>query len=393
MPKPDRIVVVGASLAGVRAAEELRRLGFDGDLAVVGAESHLPYDRPPLSKQVLAGTWEPDKTRLRVDPAVSDSLRLGVRATRLDTAEHVVELDTGERLPFDGLVIATGAAPRSLPGTEGMEGAFVLRTLDDCTALRHALDRQPKVAVIGAGFIGSEVAASCRARGLETTVIEALDLPLIRILGPTMGEVCAAVHRDHGTSLKLGVGVQGLEGGKRVQRVRLADGTAVEADVVVVGIGVAPVVDWLEGSGLVLDNGVLCDSTLRAEGVPDGSVVAAGDVARWFHPGFDEVMRIEHWTNAAEQGAYAAASLLGMEDGPFAAVPYFWSDQYDVKIQFVGRATAADELTVEEGSLEERRFVAAYRRGDRLVGALSMNMPARIMAWRANVAAEADSVR
>jgi NADPH-dependent 2,4-dienoyl-CoA reductase/sulfur reductase-like enzyme len=202
-----------------------------------------------------------------------------------------------------------------------------------------------------------------------------------------MGEVCAAVHRDHGTALRLGVGVQALEGGKRVQRVRLADGTAVEADVVVVGIGVAPVVDWLDGSGLVIDNGVVCDPYCRAEGVPDGSVLAAGDVARWFHPGFDELMRVEHWTNAAEQGAYAALSLLGKADGPFNPVPYFWSDQYDVKIQFVGRATATDEVAVEEGSLEDRRFVVSYRRGDRLVGALSMNMPARIMAWRSQVAA------
>jgi NADPH-dependent 2,4-dienoyl-CoA reductase/sulfur reductase-like enzyme len=383
----DRVVVVGASLAGVRAAEELRRQGFDGDLTVVGAETHLPYDRPPLSKQVLAGAWDPEKARLRVDPAVADDLRLGVKATRLDAAAHAVELDTGESLPYDAAVIATGATPRTLPGAEEMEGVFVLRTLDDAVALRHALERGPRVAVIGAGFIGSEVASSCRARGLDVTVIEALDLPLVRILGPAMGEVCAAVHRDHGTSLRLGVGVQGLEGGKRVQRVRLADGTAVEADVVVVGIGVGPVVDWLEGSGVVLDNGVVCDARLRAEGVPDGSVLAAGDVARWFHPGFDELMRVEHWTNAAEQGAYAAQSILGKVDEPFQPVPYFWSDQYDVKIQFVGRATATDEVTVEEGSLESRRFVVAYRRGDRLVGALSMNMPARIMAWRSQVAA------
>lgn len=388
----DRVVVVGASLAGVRAAEELHRQDFAGHLTIVGAERHLPYDRPPLSKQVLTGQWDADRTRLRVDPAVLDSLRLGLRATRLDVAGHRVELHNGEWLAYDGLVIATGAAPRTLPSGEGMGGVFVLRTLDDGTALAKALDGGPRVAVIGAGFIGSEVAASCRARGLDVTVIEALDLPLVRVLGPAMGEVCAAVHRDNGTSLRLGVGVAGLEGGKRVQRVRLADGTAVEADVVVVGIGVGPVVDWLEGSGLVLDNGVVCDQFCRAEGVPDGSVVAAGDVARWFHPGFDEVMRIEHWTNAAEQGAYAAQSLLGTADGPFAPVPYFWSDQYDRKLQFVGRATATDDFAVEEGSIDERRFLASYRRGGRLVGAISMNMPARIMSWRAQIAAEMPTV-
>jgi NADPH-dependent 2,4-dienoyl-CoA reductase/sulfur reductase-like enzyme len=385
----ERIVVVGASLAGVRAAEQLRRDGFDGSLTVLGAEPHLPYDRPPLSKQVLAGSWDESKSRLRVDPAVADSLRLGVRAADLDVAAHHVILDNGETLPYDGLVLATGATPRLIPGVE-MAGVHVLRSLDDCLALRAELEKGPRVVVIGAGFIGSEVAASCRARRLDTTVVEALDLPLLRVLGPQIGELCAAVHRDNGTALRLGVGVAGLEGGRRIQRVRLADGTAVEADVVVVGIGVAPVTDWLEGSGLVLDNGVVCDAWCRAEGVPDGSVVAAGDIARWFHPGFGELMRVEHWTNAAEQGAYAARSLLGLVDEtePFAPVPYFWSDQYDVKIQFVGRSDATDEVTLEEGSFEDRRFVVSYRRGDRLVGALSMNMPARIMAWRSRIAEE-----
>ena len=386
----DRVVVVGASLAGVRTAEALRREGFEGELTVVGAEAHLPYDRPPLSKQVLTGEWDGDRTRLRVDPAVADSLRLGARAASVDIAGHEVALADGARLPYDGLVLATGAVPRTLPGTEDMDGVFVLRTLDDALALGAALDKGPRVAVIGAGFIGSEVASSCRARGLDVTVIEALELPLVRVLGAQVGEVCARLHRDHGTALRLGVGVAGLEGGRRVQRVRLADGTAVEADVVVVGIGVAPATEWLEGSGLVLDNGVVCDSHLRAEGVPDGSVVAVSDVARWHHPGFDELMRVEHWTNAAEQGAYAARTLLGLNppDAPFAPVPYFWSDQYNSKLQFVGRAAAADDLALEEGSFEGGRFLAAYRRGDRLVGAVSLNMPARIMAWRARIAAE-----
>jgi NADPH-dependent 2,4-dienoyl-CoA reductase/sulfur reductase-like enzyme len=371
----------------VRAADELLHAGFTGTLTVIGAEAELPYDRPPLSKQVLAGSWDPEKARLRVDPAVRERLRLGVPAAALDLVDRCVVLADGERVPFDGLVVATGAAPRTLPGTEGMGGVFVLRTLDDCRRLAAELGKGPKVAVIGAGFIGSEVAAACRARGLDVTVIEALDLPLLRVLGPVVGQACAALHRDQGTDLRLGLGVAGLEGGSRVARVRLADGTAVEADVVVVGIGVAPTTGWLEGSGLVLDNGVVCDAWCRAEGVPDGSVVAAGDVARWFHPGFDERIRVEHWTNAAEQGAYAARSLLGLAPEPFAPIPYFWSDQYDTKIQFLGRAAATDEFAVVEGSLEDRRFVAAFGRGDRLVGALSMNMPHRIMAWRSRIAA------
>jgi len=372
----------------VRAADELLHAGFDGSLTVIGAEAELPYDRPPLSKQVLAGSWDPEKTRLRVDPAVRERLRLGVAATALDLVDRTVVLADGERVPFGGLVIATGAAPRTLPGTERMGGVFVLRTLDDCRGLAAELDKGPKVAVIGAGFIGSEVAASCRARGLDVTVIEALDLPLLRVLGPVVGQACADLHRDHGTDLRLGIGVASLEGGSRVARVRLADGTAVEADVVVVGVGVVPVTGWLEESGLALDDGVVCDAWCRADGAD--AVVAAGDVARWFHPGFDESMRVEHWTNAAEQGAYAARSLLGLATEPFAPIPYFWSDQYDTKIQFLGRATATDEFAVVEGSLEERRFVAAFGRGDRLVGALSMNMPHRIMAWRSRIAA-ADS--
>jgi NADPH-dependent 2,4-dienoyl-CoA reductase/sulfur reductase-like enzyme len=378
------VVVVGASLAGLRATETLRREGFDGRIVLVGAEPHLPYDRPPLSKQLLAGEWEPQELALRRTPydELEVELRLGVRATALDAAGRVLTLEGDEKVPFDGALLATGAAPRTLPGTPDLDGIFVLRTVDDALDLRARLDAQPRVVVIGAGFIGSEVAATCRMRGLQVTVLEALPAPLVRGLGPVLGMVCGELHRDHGVDLRLGVGVAAIEGDGRVERVRLDDGNTVDADIVVVGVGVAPVTDWLEGSGLVLDNGIVCDETLLAA----PGIVAAGDVARWPNPMFDgEVMRLEHWTNAAEQGVAAARRLLvgeGDEPEVYAPVPFVWSDQYDRKIQTVGHFRGDDEMEVVYGSLEERRFVSVFGRNGRLVGALGFSMPAKVMQYR-----------
>jgi NADPH-dependent 2,4-dienoyl-CoA reductase/sulfur reductase-like enzyme len=378
------VVVVGASLAGLRATEALRRDGFEGQIVLVGAEAHLPYDRPPLSKQLLAGEWEPQELVLRRAPydELELDLRLGVRATALDAAAKVVTLDTGEELAFDGALLATGATPRTLPGTPDLDGIFVLRTVDDALDLRARLDGHPRVVVVGAGFIGSEVAATCRGRGLQVTVLEALPAPLVRGLGETLGMVCGELHRDHGVDLRLGVGVAAIEGDGKVERVRLDDGSAVDADVVVVGVGVVPVTDWLEGSGLTLDNGVVCDETLLAA----PGIVAAGDVARWPNPMFDgEMMRLEHWTNAAEQGVAAARRLLVTDDSeavPYAPVPFVWSDQYDRKIQTVGHFRGDDDMEVVHGTLEERRFVALFGRGGRLVGALGFSMPAKVMQYR-----------
>jgi NADPH-dependent 2,4-dienoyl-CoA reductase/sulfur reductase-like enzyme len=378
------VVVVGASLAGLRATETLRREGYDGRIVLVGAEPHLPYDRPPLSKQLLAGEWEPQELALRRAPydELEVELRLGVRATALDAAGRVLTLDGHESLPFDGALLATGATPRVLPGTPELDGIFVLRTVDDALDLRARLDARPRVVVVGAGFIGSEVAATCRLRGLEVTVVEALPAPLVRGLGPVLGMVCGELHRDHGVDLRLGVGVAAIEGDGTVQRVRLDDGSAVDAEVVVVGVGVAPVTDWLDGSGLVLDNGIVCDETLLAA----PGIVAAGDVARWPNPLFDgEPMRLEHWTNAAEQGVAAARRLLvpdGAEAEVYAPVPFVWSDQYDRKIQTVGHFRGDDEMEVVYGSLEERRFVSVFGRTDRLVGALGFSMPAKVMQYR-----------
>jgi NADPH-dependent 2,4-dienoyl-CoA reductase/sulfur reductase-like enzyme len=378
------VVVVGASLAGLRATETLRRDGFEGRLVLVGAEPHLPYDRPPLSKQLLAGEREPQDLALRRAPydELDVDLRLGVRAVALDLAAREVVLATSERIAFDGAVLATGATPRRLPTTPALEGIHVLRTIDDALDLRARLDTDPRVVVVGAGFIGSEVAATCRMRGLDVTVVEALPAPLVRGLGPVLGMVCGELHRDHGVDLRLGTGVAGIEGTTKVERVRLDDGTTVEADVVVVGVGVVPVTDWLEGSGLQLENGVVCDETLLAA----PGVVAAGDVARWPNPRFDgELMRLEHWTNATEQGVAAARRLL-VPDGEaapaYAPIPFVWSDQYDRRIQTIGHFRGDDDMRVVHGSLEERRFVALFGRDDRLVGALGFSMPPQLMQYR-----------
>jgi 3-phenylpropionate/trans-cinnamate dioxygenase ferredoxin reductase component len=385
------VIVVGASLAGLRAVETLRREGYDGRLVLVGAEPRLPYDRPPLSKRFLAGALQPADVELRAQPYddLDVELRLGRRAVSLELTDRVVELDDGERLSFDGLVVATGAVPRAVPGTEQIDGVFVLRTLDDALAIRARLEHRPRVAVVGAGFIGSEVAATCRAAGLAVTVVEALPAPMVRGLGEVLGGVCADLHRDHGVDLRLGVGVAAVEGAGRAERLRLTDGTTVDADVVVVGVGVRPAIDWLEGSGLVLEDGVVCDETLRAA----PGVVAAGDVVRWPHGLFDgALVRLEHWTNATEQGVAAARRLLhGDAPDPehFAPVPFVWSDQYDRKIQSVGSFRGDDRMEIVHGSLEERRFVAAFGRAGRLVGALGFSMPPKVMGLSRMIAARA----
>ncbi|HEX5367751.1 MAG TPA: FAD-dependent oxidoreductase [Acidimicrobiales bacterium] len=392
-----RVVVVGGSLAGLRAAEQLRHQGFEGRITLVGDEARRPYDRPPLSKQLLAGAWDEDRIVLgAANKGGVDGLdidwRLGRRATGLDVEGRVVRLAGGEDLPYDGLVIATGARPRQLPGTTALAGVHTLRTLDDALAVRAALDAGARrVVVVGAGFIGAEVAATCRTAGCEVTILEALPVPLGRALGEEMGAVLGELHRDHGVDLRLGVGVAAFEGGDRVTHVRLADDTLVDADVVVVGIGVTPNTAWLEGSGLALDDGVVCDATTR---VAPG-IVAAGDVARWPSHRFGELLRVEHWDNAIAMGAHAArrllADLAGDDSGgagstePYDPVPWFWSDQYDRKIQLAGWPSGADEVRVVDGSVDERRFVALYRRGDRLVAVLAVNRPRPLVAFRALV--------
>lgn len=393
-PSMDSIVVVGASLAGVHAAAALRRDGFVGTITVVDAQRHHPYDRPPLSKELLTGRFGPDDIGLRsaVDLDVtwrlgSEAVGLELNASRSDSTAigGRVLLDDGE-LAFDGLVIACGASARTLPDTDGLSGVGVLRTLDDALALRSALDDGlSSVVVVGAGFIGLEVAASCRQRDVAVTLIEPMAAPLGRILGDDVGLALARVHRQHGVDVRLGVGVERVAaaaaGGAGCD-VHLDDGSMVSAERVVVGIGVVPNTDWLEGSGLTIDNGVVCDETLLAA----PGVVAAGDLARWPSARFGTMLRVEHWDHAVASGEAAARRLLAGPDAPaFDPIPWFWSDQYDTKVQLVGVAGADAETEVVSGSLDEDRFAVVYGHHGWVSGVLGVNRPRHVALMRARV--------
>lgn len=382
----SRLVVVGASLAGLRAVEAARKAGFEGAITLIGAERHFPYDRPPLSKDFLDAA-KPDAEELipffRSDDVFADELRvellLGAPATGLDIGRKVV-LIGGREVGYDALIIATGSQLRTLPGSERLEGVHGLRTLDDSLAIRAALDAGARTVVIGAGFIGSEVASSAQKRGVDVTVVETLPTPLVRATGTVMGAAIASLHERNGTKLLCGRGVKAVEGDGHVERVVLDDGTVIEADLVVVGIGVIACTSWLEGSGMTIDNGVLCDETLWT-GVP--GVYAAGDVANWLNPMFGVRQRMENWTAAAEQGAAAARNALDPENAkPYGTVPYFWSDWYGSRIQFVGVPDSEEVLLVDGDVDNDDRWTALYRQGDRLVGALTVNGPTVIMKYR-----------
>jgi NADPH-dependent 2,4-dienoyl-CoA reductase/sulfur reductase-like enzyme len=383
--KVERLVVVGASLAGLRAVEAARKSGFEGGITLIGAERHLPYDRPPLSKEFLDATEpgvEASMPFFRSDRVFADELHVGVvlgtPATGLDTSRQVVSVGDRE-VGYDALIIATGSELRTLPGSE-LGGVHGLRTLDDSLAIRAALDAGARTVVIGAGFIGSEVASSAQKRGVDVTVVEALPTPLVRATGTAMGAAIASLHERNGTTLLCGTEVKALEGDSAVERVVLSDGTVLAADLVVVGIGVSPCTGWLEGSGLTLANGVLCDETLWT-GVP--GVYAAGDVANWLNPMFGVRQRMENWTAAAEQGAAAARNALDPDNAkPYATVPYFWSDWYGTRIQFVGVPDSEEVLLVDGNPESDDRWTALYRRGDRLVGALTVNGQTVIMKYR-----------
>ncbi|MET8952855.1 NAD(P)/FAD-dependent oxidoreductase [Streptomyces sp. NPDC004393] len=376
------IVVVGASAAGLAAVETLRREGYEGTLTLVGDERHAPYDRPPLSKQLLADAWQPERLMLRTPGhlrALGLDLRLGVAATGLDLAGRAVRLADGSTVAYDGLVIATGVRPRRLPG----EGAHVLRSLDDALTLRDGLAPGRRLVVVGAGFLGAEAAAAARGLGARVTLLEPAPVPLAHAVGEDVGRVLAQAHQDHGVELRTGVTVTEVT----EEGVRLADGEVVEADEILVAIGSLPNTGWLADSGLAVDDGVVCDEYCAA--APD--VYAAGDVARWHNPLFGVSMRIEHRTNAAEQGMAAARNLLAAGPGrPFAPVPFFWSDQYELKIQAYGHLRGHDEIAVVEGALAERRFLAVYRTGDRVTGVVAAGMPPKaIRHWRQAIASGA----
>lgn len=382
------IVVVGASLAGVRACGGLRAGGFDGTITLVGAEAHLPYDRPPLSKKVLMGEWEPERIAL-MRPEEFESLRLtvrlGVPASKLSCAAQTVHLADGSSLSYDGLIIATGARLRRLANQPDDPMIFELRTLDDSLALRDQLTPGGRrVVVIGAGFIGLEVAAAARQLGNEVLVLEGAPAPLIRGLGAEMGLAVTQLHADNGVEVRCDVQVLGIERTDAGLRVVVGGHDPIPCDVLVVGVGVAAATEWLDGSGIVLRDGVVCDETLFT-GQP--GVYAAGDIVRWPNAQFGgEEMRVEHWTNASEQGLMAAQNLLAVARGdapePYSAVPFFWSEQYGTRIQFLGRAAGDDEVVVVAGSIDERKFLALYGSQGRLRGALGLAMPRQLMQCR-----------
>ncbi len=377
--------MVGASAAGLAAVETLRREGFEGTVTLVGDEPHAPYDRPPLSKQILDARWEPDRLPLRSTAQLEGldvRLRLGAEATGLDLDARAVELADGGCVAFDGLVVATGVRPRRLPGT----GGHVLRTLDDALALRSRLAPGRRLVVVGAGFLGAEVAAAARGLGCEVTLLEPAPVPLSHAVGEDVGRVLSRVHTEHGVALRTGVSVVGV----RDDRVLLDGGEAVGADEVLLAVGSLPNTDWLQGSGLTVVDGLVCDEYCAAA----PGVYAAGDVARWHNPLFGVSMRVEHRTHAAEQGMAAARNLLAAGEGgegrPFAPVPYFWSDQYDMRIQAYGHLRGHDEVAVVDGDLGERRFVAAYRTGERLTGVLAVGTSPKVLrSWRRAIAERA----
>ena len=383
----DQIVVVGASLAGLRTAESLRAEGYERRIVVVGKESHRPYDRPPLSKQLLTGDSDQlDRLYLETDDDLGIDWELGVGAEALDLGKRAVELADGRRIPFDGLVLACGTHARRPSFALDLDGVTTLRTLDDAIALRHRLRQTRRLAVVGAGFIGCEVAAAARALGIDVALIDVARAPLVAALGEEVGAACATLHAEHGVVLELGCGVAGLEGvAGALSGVRLDDGRLIAADTAVIGVGARPSTAWLEGSGLQIRDGVECDARLRAIGADD--VVAVGDVARWPNQAFDgRTMRVEHWTHAAESAAAGAGTLLHGDDAPvFAPAPTFWSDQYDVRIQSIGLPALADECVITEREVDGHRLVAAYGHAGRLVGAVAFNAPGALARMRGGI--------
>ncbi|MBB2935572.1 NAD(P)H-nitrite reductase large subunit [Amycolatopsis bartoniae] len=378
------VLVVGAAAAGLGTVEALRRKGHEGRVTVVGAEAHLPYDRPPLSKQVLAGKWEPERARLRtreVLDGLGAEFVLGDPAVALDATNRTVRTAAGLSLSADAVVVATGVRPRVLPGQDGLAGVHVLRTLDDSLALREDLLRAERLVVVGDGVLGAEIAATACSMGLAVTMAGPQPAPMALQFGPLVSGLLAQLHIEHGVELRLGTGVAGLAGEGRVTGVRLADGEVLPADVVVVAIGADPETGWLAGSGLPVDNGLVCDERCRAaEGI-----YAVGDVARWRHEDLGAVLRLENRTNATEQAGVVAANILG-EDKAYRPVPYFWTDQFEARIQVHGLPSPTAEVTIVDGYVTGGRFVARYEADGRVTAVLGWNMPKQARLRRAEIA-------
>jgi len=376
------VVIVGGGLAAARTAEQLRRSEYTGRITIVSDEVHLPYDRPPLSKEVLRK--EVDDVALKPREWYDEkdiTLRLGSAATGLDTAGQTVTLDDGTVLGYDELVIATGLVPRRIPAFPDLEGIRVLRSFDESMALRSHASAARHAVVVGAGFIGCEVAASLRSLGVDVVLVEPQPTPLASVLGEQIGELVARLHRDEGVDVRLGVGVAEVRGQEHVDTVVLTDGTELTADLVVVGIGSRPATEWLEGSGIEVDNGVICDEAGRTSAP---NVWALGDVASW-RDATGHQARVEHWSNVADQARVVVPALLGQDVPTNVVVPYFWSDQYDVKIQCLGEPEANDVVHLVED--DGRKFLAYYERDGVLVGVVGGGLPGKVMKVRAKIAA------
>ncbi|MFI6704990.1 NAD(P)/FAD-dependent oxidoreductase [Nonomuraea sp. NPDC050478] len=357
-------VIAGGGLAAAKAAEALREQGYDGRLVLAGAEPHLPYERPPLSKSYLQGKSERDKIFVHDAAWYAEQqveVLTGTSVTAVDRAAHQVTLSDGARLDYAKLLLATGATPRRLPGD-----ALYLRSVDDSERIRDVLARASRVVIIGAGWIGLEVAAAARAAGVEVTLLESDGAPLLRVLGPRLGAAFADLHRDHGVDLRLGVKVEEIAGG-----VRLADGTRVEADAVIAGIGVEPDTRLAVAAGLKVDDGVVVDASLRTS---DPDVFAAGDVARAYHPLLGTHIRVEHWANALNQPAVAAAAMLDKE-ASYDRLPYFYTDQYDLGMEYTGyvRPGEADDVVIR-GDLDSREYIAFWLAEGRVVAGMNVNV-------------------
>lgn len=375
-------MIVGGGLAAARTAEQLRRAEYAGPITIVSDEVHLPYDRPPLSKEVLRS--EVDDTALKPREWYDEkdiSLRLGAAATGIDTAAQTLTLADGTSLDYDELVIATGLVPRRIPSLPDLDGIRVLRSFDECMALRTHASSAKKAVVIGAGFIGCEVAASLRGLGVDVVLVEPQPTPLASVLGEQIGALVTRLHRDEGVDVRTGIGVAEVRGDGHVEKVVLSDGTEVAADLVVVGIGSHPATGWLDGSGIEVDNGVVCDEAGRTSAP---HVWALGDVASWRDATGHQV-RVEHWSNVADQTRVVVPAMLGREVPSAVVVPYFWSDQYDVKIQCLGEPEATDIVHLVED--DGRKFLAYYERDGALVGVVGGGLPGKVMKVRAKIAA------
>ena len=373
MSEPRQHLIAGGGLAGAKAAEALRTEGFEGRIVLLGEEPEAPYERPPLSKDYLRGESTRGETRVHPDGFYDDNaidLRTDARVESIDVTADEVALDGGERVPYDRLLLATGAEPRKLALAGGeLDGVHYLRDLADADRLAAGLEDATKIVVIGAGWIGAEVAASARQKGVEVTVVERAELPLEHVLGPEVGSIYAEIHRDHGVEMLLGAALGAFEGDGRVERVTLTDGRSIDCDLVVVGVGVQPRTSLAEAAGIDVQNGIVVDARLETS---VRGIFAAGDVANAFHPFYVKHLRVEHWANAQRHGEAAARGMLDKPAGE-PQLPYFFSDQYDVGMEYTGYATDWDEV-VFRGDPEKREFIAFWLSGGRVAAGMNVNV-------------------